>query len=80
MGLYTTQAKHLHNKLRRNFSISPPFKYEPGKQIYSNIYGTEYQSTNTIVPNSYDTYVPCAVCYMPTRTTLCMMLSKWLDH
>ena len=26
MGLYTTQAKHLHNKLRINFPCSPPFK------------------------------------------------------
>ena len=26
MGFYTTQAKYLHNKLRINFSMFPPFK------------------------------------------------------
>ena len=25
MGIYTTQAKYLHNKLRINFSMSPSF-------------------------------------------------------
>ena len=26
-GLYTTEAKYLHNKLRINFSMSPSLKY-----------------------------------------------------
>ena len=30
MGLYTTQPKYLHNKLRKNFSMShPPFNIGP---------------------------------------------------
>ena len=37
------------------------------------MYGTEYQNTNSIVPNSQAKDVPCAVCYVSTRTTLYMM-------
>ena len=58
--------------------LDPNFlKYEPGKQTNSYIYGAEYQFTNGIVPNSYDTDVPCAVCYIPKRTTLYMMPAKY---
>ena len=52
-------------------------KYEPGKQSESLMYGAEYEFTNGIVPNSYETDVPCAVCYVPTRTTLSMMPAKY---
>ena len=52
-------------------------KYQPGKQSHSLMYGAEYQQTNGIVPNSHDTDVPCAVCYVPTRTTLYMMPAKY---
>ena len=41
------------------------------------MYGAEYGVTNGIVPNSRDTNVPCAVCYVPTRTTLYMMPAKY---
>ena len=41
------------------------------------MYGTEYQNTNSIVPNSHDKDVPCAVCYVSTRTTLYMMPAKY---
>ena len=52
-------------------------KFEPGKQTNSYIYGAEYELINGIVPNSHDTDVPCAVCYVPTRTTLYMMPAKY---
>ena len=52
-------------------------KYEPGKQPYSLMYGAKYQLTNGMVPNSYETDIPCAVCYVPTRTKLYMMPTKY---
>ena len=52
-------------------------KYNPGKQDNSYIYGAEYEGTNSIKANSHDTDVPCAVCYVPTRTTLYMMPAKY---
>ena len=53
-------------------------KYEPGSSNYiSYMYGTEYQRTNTLVANTDDADVPCAVCYVPTRTTLYMMPAKY---
>ena len=38
IGLNTTQAKYLHNKLRINFSISPPLNF---KQVRSKKILTE---------------------------------------
>ena len=52
-------------------------KYQPGKQANTFIYGAEYEATNFIKANSHDTDVPCAVCYVPTRTTLYMMPAKY---
>ena len=54
-------------------------KYVPGTQasIRLLMYGAEYQNTNELVSNSFDTDVPCAVCYVPTRTTLYMMPAKY---
>ena len=54
-------------------------KYEYNKQTTSRslMYGAEYENTNGIVLNSHDTDVPCAVCYVPTRTTLYMMPAKY---
>ena len=52
-------------------------KYQTGKQSYSLIYGSQYAFTDAIVPNSHNTDVPCAVCYVPTRTTLYMMPAKY---
>ena len=43
----------------------------------SYMYGTEYQQTNSLVPNTDDADAPCAVCYVPTRTTLYMMPAKY---
>ena len=39
-------------------------KYEPDKQSYSLMYGAEYQYTNGIIPNSFNTDIPCATCYV----------------
>jgi len=52
-------------------------KYETGTQSHSQIYGAEYQETNPLVANSHDGDVPCAVCYVPTRTTLYMLPAKY---
>ena len=53
-------------------------KYQPGLHTdSSHMYGAEYQYTNAIVPNSHDTDVHCAVCYVPTRTTLYMIPAKY---
>ena len=52
-------------------------KYISGKQINSYIHGAQYEQTNTILQNSENTDVPCAVCYVPTRTTLYMMPAKY---
>ena len=52
-------------------------KYEPGKQSYSLMYGAEYQYTNGIIPNSFNTDIPCVVCYVPTRTALYMIPAKY---
>ena len=52
-------------------------KYTPGKQSYSYIYGAEYQQTNFIKANSQYADVPCAVCYVPTRTALYMIPAKY---
>ena len=35
MGLYTTQAKYLYNKLRINFSMSPSLQRNPYLKNYS---------------------------------------------
>ena len=51
--------------------------YEPGKQTNSYIYGAEYWYTSFIKANSAGTDVPCAVCYVPSRTTLYMMPAKF---
>ena len=60
------------------YHLDPNYlKYEPGKQSHSLMYGAEYQFTDGIVPNSFDTDIPCAVCYVPTRTTLYMMPAKY---
>ena len=61
------------------FTTDPNYlKYEPGKQSYSLMYGAEYQYTNGIIPNSFNTDIPCAVCYVPTRTALYMIPAKYI--
>ena len=52
-------------------------KYQPNKQTHSYIYGAEYEGTDYIVANSYDTDVPCAVCFVATRNAVYMMPAKY---
>ena len=52
--------------------------HEPGsRDDISHMYGAEYQRTNPLVPNTDDADVPCAVCYVPTRTTFYMIPAKY---
>ena len=51
--------------------------YQPGEQANSYMYGAEYHNYDAIVPSSHNTDVPCAICYVPTRTTLYMMPAKY---
>ena len=48
-----------------------------GAQSWGFMYGAEYQETNGLVANTYDTDVPCAVCYVPTRNVLYMIPAKY---
>jgi len=48
-----------------------------GAETLAFIYGAEYQNTNGLVPNSHDTDVVCAVCYVPTRNTVYMLPAKY---
>ena len=49
----------------------------PGTQSYSLIHGAEYDYTNSLDAKSQDGDVPCAVCYVPTRTALYMLPAKY---
>ena len=53
------------------------YKTVSGAQTWGFIYGAEYQDTNGLVANSHDTDVPCAVCYVPTRSTVYMLPAKY---
>ena len=41
------------------------------------MYGAEYEEINSLVANSLDTDVLCAVCYVPTRNALYMIPAKY---
>jgi len=41
------------------------------------MYGAEYYFSNAVVPNTDGGDVPCAVCYVPTRTALYMIPAKY---
>jgi len=52
--------------------------YQSGTQTASYMYGAEYSLySNTLVPNTRDGDVPCAVCYLPTRTALYVIPAKF---
>ena len=58
--------------------LDPKFyKTISGAQNLAYMYGTEYEHINGFVPNSHDTDVPCAVCYVPTRNALYMIPAKY---
>ena len=48
-----------------------------GAQPWVFMYGAEYQDTNPLISGSHDTDVPCAVCYVPTRSTVYMLPAKY---
>ena len=43
-----------------------PYRTISGAQYRTYMYGAEYEETNSLVANSHNTDVPCAVCYVPT--------------
>ena len=43
-----------------------------GPQQYAFMFGAEYQGTNPLRSSSADKDVPCAVCYVPSRSALLM--------
>jgi len=52
-------------------------KTASGTQGWAYIFGAEYEQTNAFVPNSHDTDVVCAVCYVPTRNVVYMLPAKY---
>ena len=58
--------------------LDPTFyKTISGSQSWAYMYGAEYQATDPLVSNSHDTDVPCAVCYVPTRSAVYMIPAKY---
>ena len=58
--------------------LDPTFnKTISGAQRSDYIYEAEYENTDPLVPNSDDTDVPCAICYVPTRKALYMIPAKF---
>ena len=53
------------------------YKTVSGSQQWAYIHGGECQYTNPLKSNSHDTDVPCAVCYVPTRSTVYMLPAKY---
>jgi len=52
-------------------------KYQSGSQQYSQMFAAEYDGTNDLVANTDGIDVPCAVCYVPTRSALYMIPAKY---
>jgi len=48
-----------------------------GAQTWGYMYGAEYQVTNPLRSDTHDSDVPCAVCYVPTRSTVYMLPAKY---
>jgi len=58
--------------------LNPKFyKIVSGAQYNGYMYGAEYTNTNGLIADSYDTDVPCAVCYVPIRNDLYMIPAKY---
>ena len=58
--------------------LNPQFYKAANRAQYrAYMYGAEYQETSPLVTNSYNTDVPCTVCYVPTRNTLYMIPAKY---
>jgi len=56
------------------------FRYQPGVQDHSYVYGVEYQTGNSGGPGPlsavHDHNAPCAVCYASTRVAVTMIPAK----
>ena len=52
-------------------------RYRSGAQEYSQMFAAEYHATNGLVASTSGIDVPCAVCYIPTRTALYMIPGKY---
>ena len=58
--------------------LDPKFyKTVSGAQTWAYMYGAEHKLTNLLVANSHDNDVPCVVCYVPTRSALCMIPANY---
>ena len=59
--------------------LNPSYhKYHSGSQHdRSFIYGTEYERTDPLLPNSDNIDVPCAVCYVQTRSSMYMIPARY---
>jgi len=59
--------------------LNPSYhKYHSGSQHdRSFIYGTEYERTDPLLPNSDNGDVPCAVCYVQTRSSMYMIPARY---
>ena len=51
--------------------------YTPGVRGYSYVYGAEYEYP--LVPGRFQHNVPCAVCNVPTKSTVIMIPAKTVD-
>ena len=58
--------------------LDPKFyKTVSGVLHFAIMCGAEYEETNPLVSNSHNTDNLCAVCYVPTRNALYMILAKY---
>ena len=53
------------------------YKTVSGAQKWGYMFGAEYEETNSLIANSHNTGVQCAVCYVPTRNVLYMIPAKY---
>lgn len=61
--------------LPKDPEYSPDLTYRPGTQNYALIYGAEYQLPTKSFTQDHN--VPCAVCRVPTRTSVLMIPAKY---
>jgi len=48
-----------------------------GAQNHGYMYGAEYEATNQLRANTVHKDIPCAVCYVPTRSAMYMIPAKY---
>ena len=52
-------------------------KYQSGIQYYAQMSAAEYHVTDGLVASTDGVDIPCAVCYVPTRSALYMIPAKY---